>query len=72
MTGLVSVITPVHAPSLPHLRDAYESLRTQESRTAGTGSGSSRRTVRPAFFAMHCHWTTNGSDQEWAVREARE
>ncbi len=30
MTQLVSVITPVHAPSLPHLRDAYESLRAQE------------------------------------------
>ncbi|MFU8871037.1 glycosyltransferase family 2 protein [Micromonospora sp. SL4-19] len=30
MSGLISVITPVHAPSIPYLADSYESLRLQE------------------------------------------
>lgn len=30
MNKLISVVTPVHAPSIPYLADAYESLRAQE------------------------------------------
>ncbi|MFU8851120.1 glycosyltransferase family 2 protein [Micromonospora sp. SL1-18] len=30
MSGLISVITPVHAPSIPYLAESYESLRLQQ------------------------------------------
>jgi glycosyltransferase involved in cell wall biosynthesis len=30
MTDLISIVTPVHAPAAPYLREAYESLRAQE------------------------------------------
>lgn len=30
MTEIISVITPVHAPSIPYLAEAYESLAAQE------------------------------------------